>query len=32
MIGVDVKAMAAERREVQGGSYRRGEQTCGSEH
>jgi hypothetical protein len=32
MIGADVKATAAEYREVRGGSYRRGEQTCGSEH
>ena len=32
MIGADVKATAAEHREVRGGSYRSGEQTCGSEH
>lgn len=31
MIGVDVKATAAERRETRGGSYRSGEQTDGSE-
>ena len=32
MIGADVKATAAEHRKVRGGSYRSGEQTCGSEH
>ena len=32
MIGADVKATAAEYRKVQGGCYRSGEQTCGSEH
>lgn len=32
MICADVKATAAKDREVRGGSYRSGEQTCGSEH
>ena len=31
-IGADVQATAAACREVPGGSYRSGEQTCGSEH
>jgi DNA-binding transcriptional LysR family regulator len=32
MCCADVEATAAEQCKVQGGSYRRGEQTCGSEH
>jgi hypothetical protein len=31
-MGADAKATAAEHRRVPGGSYRSGEQTCGSEH
>ena len=32
MIGADVQATAAKCPRVRGGSYRSGEQTCGSEH